>query len=118
MGRGRQRVCRDVVVWLTEEIGGVEHETQINQEENAETEEILGRVIGMEGDGVLRPSGVDTQRIVGLHRVQGYQMEKHHGEDKEGEQVMEGVETGQCRVANGIAAPQPVHDLLAHQRDR
>ncbi len=74
---------------ITEEVRREEDEAEIDRQEHADADQILHRVIRMERNGVLRSFGVDAQRVVRLHRMQGDQMQADQSDDDEGQQVMQ-----------------------------
>src|SRR3546814_18302176 len=78
-----------------------------SDQEDAEAEGILGRVVGVKRDLVLRPLGVDAQRIVGAELVQRPDVQDDHRHDDEGHQVVERVKAVERGVVDGEAAPQP-----------
>src|SRR3546814_18691493 len=71
MRRSRKRVGLDVVIGMAKEIRREEHDQRQRDQEHAEAEAILGRIIGMERQRILRPLHFHAGRIVrsrNLHR--------------------------------------------------
>ena len=70
----------------------------------------------MEGDLVLLGE-VDADRVVRAELVQRQDVQEHHGEDHERQQVVQREEAVERRVVDREAAPQPGDDALADERD-
>ena len=116
--RGLHRVGLDVVVRLAEEVGGEEHEGQVDDHEHPQPERVLDRVVRCEREGVLRPLDIDAEGIVGLFYVQRPKMHEHQSEDDERQQVVQREEPVQGGIVDREPAPQPGDDGLTDQRDR
>ena len=71
----------------------------------------------MERHGVLRALDVDAQRIVRPGDVQRGDVQEHHADQHERQQIMQRVEPVECRQVHAEAAPQPGHDRLADDRE-
>ena len=115
--RRHQRVGRDVVVGMAQVVGREEHEAGEDDQEDDDAEAVLHRVVGMERHGVLRTLGVDAERVVRAVDVQRHDMQRHHADDDERQQVVQREEAVERRVVDREAAPQPGHDRLADHRD-
>ena len=72
----------------------------------------------MESDRVLRPAAVDAERVVRAVLVQRQQVQHHHRDDHERQQVMQRIKAIEGRVANREPAPEQGHDVVADHRDR
>ena len=54
---------------------------------------------------------VDAERVVGAGDVQRRDVQEHHADDHERQQVVQREEAVQRRVVDREAAPQPGHDV-------
>ena len=71
----------------------------------------------MERQRVLRRLHVDAERIVGAHHVQRGDVQEHHADQHERQQVVQREEAVERRVVDAEAAPQQGHDRLADDRE-
>ena len=63
--RRHQRVGRDVVVRVAQEVRREEHQRREDDQVDDDADAVLDRVVRVEGQGVLRPLRVDAERVVG-----------------------------------------------------
>ena len=94
----------------------VEDERGENQQEHADAEQVLHRVVGMEIHRILRALHIDAQRVVRLDRVQGPDVQDDDPENDEGQQIMQAVEAVERRVVDRETAPQKLGQGFADQR--
>ncbi len=71
----------------------------------------------MERHRVLRAFHVDAERVVRPRDVQRGDVQEHHADQHEWQQIMQAEEAVERRVVHAEPAPQPGHDRLADQRD-
>ena len=117
VGRRLQRVGRDEVVRVAQEVRCEEHQRGEHQQEHADADAVLDRVVRVERHRVLRPLHVDAQRVVGPHHVQCGDVQEHHADDDEGQQVVQREEPVQRRVIDAEPAPQPGDDAMPDDRE-
>jgi hypothetical protein len=110
-------VGRNVVVRVAEIVGDVEHPIGEEDHEHHDGEDVLDRGVGGEGHRVLARLDRDAGRVVLARNVQGPDVQGHHAGDHEGQEVVQGEEAVEGRVAHRVAAPEKLLDGLAHQRD-
>ncbi len=113
VGRRHQRIGRDVIVRVADEVGREEHQEGEQDREQPDIEGVLRGVIGVEGHGVLRPLHVDAERVVVARHMQRPDVQADHGGDDEGQQVVQREEAVQRRAADREIAPQPGGDVGA-----
>ncbi len=115
--RRHGRIGGDIVVGVTKEIRNVEHKPDIKDRNQRNEERVLDGRMGRERNRLLIGLRIDAGRIVLADHMEGPDVQHDHGSDRERQQVMQGEEAVEGRIADRIAAPQPRHDRIAHQRN-
>jgi hypothetical protein len=100
--RRHQRVGRDVVVGMAHEVRLVEDEIGEHDQEHDHAEHVLDRRVGRERHGVLgNVLDLDAGRVVLADDMQRPDVQDHHAEDHERQQVVQREEAVQRRVVDG-----------------
>ena len=105
------------VVRIGQHMRREEHENRPDQQEHADAEAVLRRVVGMERHRVLRRLHVDAQRVVRPDDVQRRDVQEHHPHQHERQQVVQREEPVERRVGDAEPAPQPGDDAVPHDRE-
>ena len=106
------------------QVGGEEDDGAEDGEEDDHADDVLHRVIGMEGDavegdavGVFLGLDLDAVRVVGTDLVQGDDVDEDQGREQEGQQEVEGKETVQGGVGDDIVAAHPDREVFTDARN-
>ena len=103
---------------MAEEARDVEHEPAEQDKEQRQEECVLDGGIGCERDRVLFRLRLDAGRVVLADHVQRPQVQDHHADDEERQQVMQRIKAIEGGIADRIAPPEPGDDRFADPRDR
>ena len=98
MGRGLQRICWNIVIWMPHKIREEEHRRGKECQKHRQAKEILNGIIRMEWQRILRPLSINPQRVVRAKPVQSYQMQDHHTNNHKRQKEMQREEAVQGRI--------------------
>ena len=102
---------------VAQEVRREEHQDGEDDQEHAQADAVLHRVVRVERQRVLRRLHVDAERIVGSHHVQRGDVQEHHADQHERQQVVQREEPVERGIVDAEPAPQPGHDRLADDRE-